>query len=372
MEKAFYDLYDQNRQELGRTLEVGQIVPPDTYRLVVKAAIFNSEGKLLIHKITANSQFQGLWSETLNNGVKHNETSLEALNRMLNEQLDLEPFTDLTPTFTLSTLSIFNDYYIIRQDVELNIITLKSNKQFRYATIDEIKEMIDQKEFVPLNKRYLDNLFYYNQGQLDKAIEVPACMISQKYQLASFPVIVKSHNQSYGASQNWYPSKWRRESGCGSIAATNLILYYGLALSSAKEEYQYADVVALMNKIFKIFRPTIFGYINYHKFAKQFCAYAQKENKQFSYELYKPDKHSEDSLNFVKRSLLENDPVAILILTHQQKALGIFWHWMVITGINADNEVEVSNHGNFETYPAYLLFDTGWKTYLRMVRFHAH
>ena len=371
MEKEFWDLYDQNRQDLGKTLEVGQIVPPDTYHLVVHAAIFNSEGKLLIRKRTVKTRFPGLWAETMNGCVKHNETSLEALDRELKEQLGIDQTGDLKPTFTTSTLSAFNDFYVMRRDIDPDKLRSSPTQQFRYADKEEIKEMIANKEFIPLVNHFIDNLFYYNQGELDKVIEVPGSLIPQKYQLDSFPIIVKSHSQSYGASQNWYPSKWSRESGCGSIAATNLILYYNLALSSEKKEYPYDEVLELMKEIFKIFRPTIFGYTNYRKFARQFIKYAKKENKTFSYELYKPDKHSENSLDFVRRSLSAKDPVAILILTHSQKSLGIFWHWMVITGINADNQIEVSNHGNFETYPAYILFDTGWKTYLRMVRFHA-
>ncbi len=371
MEKEFWDLYDQNRQDLSKTLEVGQIVPPDTYHLAINAAIFNSQGKLLIRKITDKTKLSALWAQSSSGWVKHNETSLEALNRILNEQFGLEMDLDLKPAFMTSTLSTFNDWYVIKKDIDLNKSELRSSEQYQYASLAKIKDLINHKEFIPLVNHFIDNLFYYDQGQLTKIIEVPGSLIPQKYQLDSFPVIIKSHSQSYGANQNWYPSKWARESGCGSIAATNLILYYGLALFSDKKEYAYTEVVTLMEKIFKIFRPTIFGYTNYRKFARQFCKYAKKENKTFSYKLYKPNKHSEDSLDFVKRSLLEKDPVAILILTHSQKSLGIFWHWMVITGINADNQIEVSNHGNFETYPAYLLFDTGWKTYLRMVRFHA-
>ena len=45
-----FDLYDKDRQKTDKTMKRGMAVPDDHYMMVVHAALFGSDGKMLIQQ----------------------------------------------------------------------------------------------------------------------------------------------------------------------------------------------------------------------------------------------------------------------------------------------------------------------------------
>lgn len=159
----YWDIYDENgnltgvkkgrheRQELGE------------YRLVVQVCIINSENKMLIQQRQTNKHsWPNLWDISLGGGALAGETSKQAAQRELKEELGLDiDFLHLRPSFMVNYEYGFNDVYIIRKDVNLNELTLQVEEvqAARFATKEEIFEHIETGEFINYKKGFIELIF---------------------------------------------------------------------------------------------------------------------------------------------------------------------------------------------------------------------
>lgn len=162
MEK--WDLYTKYREVTGQTIERGTPIPEGRYRLVVHVAIFNSKGQLLIQKRQNDkSRWADLWDVSVGGHVVAGETSDLAAERELKEELGLDiALKGKRPSLTLTFGNGFDDMYAIEQDVDLSKVFLQEEEvqAVQWATIEEVKEMIDQEIFIPYEKSLMDLLFF--------------------------------------------------------------------------------------------------------------------------------------------------------------------------------------------------------------------
>lgn len=162
MEK--WDLYTRYRELTGQTIERGTTIPEGFYRLVVHVAIFNLKGELLIQKRQNDkSRWAGLWDVSVGGHVVAGETSDLAAERELKEELGVEiSLAGRRPSLTLTFGNGFDDMYAIEQEVDLLKVVLQEEEvqEVRWATIEEVKEMIDQEVFIPYEKSLMDLLFF--------------------------------------------------------------------------------------------------------------------------------------------------------------------------------------------------------------------
>ena len=82
------DLYDENRIPLGRTAERHAPKGPGEYRLVVHVCAFDSRGRLLVQRRTAEKRiWPDRWDVSVGGGVDAGETSRQAAEREFREEL---------------------------------------------------------------------------------------------------------------------------------------------------------------------------------------------------------------------------------------------------------------------------------------------
>ncbi len=163
-----WDAYDIDRIPTGRSVIRGEQHSEGLYHMVVHVAIFNSEGKLLIQqRCTQKPTFPEKWDVTVGGSALCGETSRDAMQRELREELGLDiDFSDIRPRLTVNFEDGFDDYYIITNDVSLDSLHFQAEEVMdaRWATLDEIFAMIDSGEFIPFMKSFIAFLFEMRNG----------------------------------------------------------------------------------------------------------------------------------------------------------------------------------------------------------------
>lgn len=161
MEK--WSLFDKNR--IKSTIEVnrGEVIPEGLRHIVIHLAIFNSKGEMLIqHRQPFKSGWSNLWDLSVGGSAHLNEDSFMALKREAMEELGYLVLEEkVKHTLTLVAPNCYDDYYILKEDVDLDKLHLQYEevKEVKWASLDEILKMIDNNEFIPYHKSFIEFLF---------------------------------------------------------------------------------------------------------------------------------------------------------------------------------------------------------------------
>lgn len=159
-----WDLYTMDRIPTGQTMVRGTAQPPGTYRLVIHICIFSEEGKMLIQQRTDDKPgFGGYWDMTVGGSVTAGETSREAAERELREELGISlSFKERIPSLTLSYADGFDDIYLVRADIDPGKIVMQEDEvqAVRYADENEILQMMGEGKFIPYHPSLIDLLFF--------------------------------------------------------------------------------------------------------------------------------------------------------------------------------------------------------------------
>ena len=101
------DLYDENRVPLGLTAERHCPKGANEYRMVVHVCLFDSRGRLLIQKRTAEKRvWPCRWDVSVGGGVDAGETSRQGAEREFREELGCPlDLTDLRPVVADAALA---------------------------------------------------------------------------------------------------------------------------------------------------------------------------------------------------------------------------------------------------------------------------
>ena len=87
----YWDIYDINRQNTGKTMERGWDFGPDDYTSVMHICIFNSKGEMLIQqRLATKKTWPNLWDVSVGGHVTAGETSQMGASRELFEELGLK------------------------------------------------------------------------------------------------------------------------------------------------------------------------------------------------------------------------------------------------------------------------------------------
>lgn len=159
-----FDLYDINRNRTGKVLERGNKVPEGYYRLVVHVCVFDKDGRMLIQKRQPfKSGWSGMWDVTAGGSALAGDTSQQAASRELKEEVGIEyDLTDVRPAMTIYFDGGFNDIYTINMDVDIDSLQLQESEveQVKWATEEEILEMLHSKEFVLYKTSFISLLYF--------------------------------------------------------------------------------------------------------------------------------------------------------------------------------------------------------------------
>lgn len=157
-----WDEYDRDRIKTGKTIERGQY-PQNSYRTVVHICIFNSEGKMLIQQRDANKiKNPNKWDITLGGCVQAGETSRQAAERELKEELDITyDFSNKNAHLTINFDFGFDDFFLIEKDVEIKAVKFVDNEvqKVKWASEKEILQMIVNGEFINYFPTLISALF---------------------------------------------------------------------------------------------------------------------------------------------------------------------------------------------------------------------
>ena len=159
-----FDLYTEDRVKTGRTMVRGTPVPEGYYRLVVHVCIFDPEGRMLIQQRQPFKQgWSNYWDLTVGGCAVAGDTSRTGAEREVREEIGLElDLSDVRPSLTLSFDSGFDDYYVLTREVDLSSLRLQEEEvqAVRWATQEEILQMIDDGLFIPYEKSLIGLLFF--------------------------------------------------------------------------------------------------------------------------------------------------------------------------------------------------------------------
>lgn len=150
-----WDIYNENREKTGRTIVRGEKLKANEYHLVVHIWIQNSQGQFLIQKRASTvTSAPNMWAVTGGSALT-GEDSYSACKRELYEEIGLiSDKNNAEIVFSLKRENNFCDVWLIKQDFNINQCKLQVEEvsEVRWATVQEIKELIDQGNF---------NIYYY-------------------------------------------------------------------------------------------------------------------------------------------------------------------------------------------------------------------
>ena len=160
-----WDLYDENRVKLGKTMVRGEKQPAGVYRIVVHACIFNSQGQMLIQQRQPfKSGWSNMWDVTVGGSAVSGDTSQSAVERELFEELGLATSSQgVMPSLTVNVDGVFDDFYIaVRDDIDISKLKLQFSEvqTVKWAGRDEIIRMIRDGSFIPYAESFIDLLFF--------------------------------------------------------------------------------------------------------------------------------------------------------------------------------------------------------------------
>lgn len=180
-----WDVLTKDRQKTGKTHRRGDKMNPGEYHLVVHACIFNSSSQLLVQqRQTTKKVFPNMWDLSASGCVLTGETSSEAIQREVFEELGLRiDFSNELPYFSICYQDGFDDFYLIQKDdidITQLVIQKEEVKNVKWATKEEVLEMKETGIMIPYY--FLNTLFQLlgNYSSFDMTIS------NIKVQIASF------------------------------------------------------------------------------------------------------------------------------------------------------------------------------------------
>lgn len=164
----YIELYDIDRKNLNKKLDRASSLPKGRYRVVIHICLMNSKGEMLIQqRDKSKKNFPLTWDITLGGGVQSGENSRQAAKRELFEELGIEyDFTATRPAFTINFADGFDDYYIIKKDVDIKDVKFNDGEvqACKWASKDEIIEMINSGRFIKYHIPLIELIFCFKDN----------------------------------------------------------------------------------------------------------------------------------------------------------------------------------------------------------------
>ncbi|WP_155819646.1 NUDIX hydrolase [Lactococcus laudensis] len=162
-----FDIYDDERNRTGRTAERNQKLKGSEHQLIVHVNIMNTQNQLLIQQSQPHKpDWPGYWDISVGGGVQSGETSREAAEREVFEELGLEiDLAQAVPYFWIHFPNGFADEYIVHQDLNLGKLNLQPTEVqgVKWASYDEVMCMMKEGTFFPYQRSMLELIFSFSE-----------------------------------------------------------------------------------------------------------------------------------------------------------------------------------------------------------------
>lgn len=156
-----WDVYTKDRIKTDKKHIRGKKKTEGEYRLVVHICIFNSKNEMLIQQRQPFKHgWPNMWDLTVGGSSIAGESSTEAAEREVYEELGLKiNLSNTRPSFTINFQDGFDDYYLIKHDVDIEELALQKEevRSVKWAGKEEILKMQEDGTFIPY--WFLDKLF---------------------------------------------------------------------------------------------------------------------------------------------------------------------------------------------------------------------
>ncbi len=146
----YWDLYDANRNQLGRTIKRGDAFAEGEYYVCCEVWIQNSEGEFLMTQRHPDKKAGGLWEFT-GGGVLAGETTRQAAVREVEEELGVSvDESELILLEVYQKKNYFMDIYVVKKDLNVENLVLQPEEviDVKWVSEAEILRMKGNKEIV--------------------------------------------------------------------------------------------------------------------------------------------------------------------------------------------------------------------------------
>jgi isopentenyldiphosphate isomerase len=120
--------------------------------------------------------WSNLWDISVGGSAVSGDSSRSAAERETLEELGLSiDLADVRPTLTVHWEHGFDDYYVLTRSVDLNALRLQYEEvqAVRWASKEEILQMIDNGLFIPYEKSLIELLFFRRDHRSSHTREDP-------------------------------------------------------------------------------------------------------------------------------------------------------------------------------------------------------
>ena len=158
-----WDVYNADRERTGKTMPRGDDFEKGALHLVVHVCIFGTDGRMLIQQRQKDKQsWPNMWDISVGGSAVVGEDAPTAAMRELYEELGIRvDLTGIRPRLTVHFEHGFDDVFIVEKEVNLNETVLQKEEvqNVRWATREEIRQMIADGVFIPYYSSLIDLLF---------------------------------------------------------------------------------------------------------------------------------------------------------------------------------------------------------------------
>jgi len=159
-----WDVYDALRNPTGKTHQRGKPMEAGEYHMVVHGCVFNSRGQMLIQQRQPFKEgWPNLWDVTASGSALAGETPQQAMAREMLEEVGItHDFEGIRPVLTINFDVGFADWFLIqRDDIDCHSLRLQPEEvqAARWATLEEILQMMQDGLFIPYEHSFVEFLF---------------------------------------------------------------------------------------------------------------------------------------------------------------------------------------------------------------------
>ena len=161
----YWDIYDDDRNKTGKIIarnnrdDLGE----NENHIAMHVALFNSKGEMLLQRRSLMKKDDpGKWDFSSRGSILKGETSQEGAHREMLEELGIDyNFNNIKPSFTKKYPNVFDDFYIIEKDIDIDDITIQKEEldAVMWADEDKVIELINNNEFAINNIDFMKNIF---------------------------------------------------------------------------------------------------------------------------------------------------------------------------------------------------------------------
>lgn len=162
-----WDLYDANGRATGETVVRGEPIPAGRYHLVVHICIFNKDGQMLIqHRQPFKQGWPDRWDVSVGGSAVSGDSIQSAMEREVMEEIGYPiDLTGIPTAVTFTYTDCFDYYYIVEREIDLSKLQLQQAEvqAVKWATLEQIKAMIEDETFIPYPHCFMELLFQRRQ-----------------------------------------------------------------------------------------------------------------------------------------------------------------------------------------------------------------